>query len=169
MLTLGTIRGGTQGNIVANRVDLVGTARTLDPQIRKLVLTRVHEIAEGVASGLGGRAEVEIRPSYDPLVNHDSMVDVARANAERLLGGANVALIPRPSLGVEDFAFYVTRVPGAFFSLGVRNEAAGIVHPVHNNLFDVDESCLAIGAALQTLNALSILRGESRSTGNTPG
>jgi metal-dependent amidase/aminoacylase/carboxypeptidase family protein len=86
------------------------------------------------------------------------MVDVVRANAERLLGAANVLEIPRPSLGVEDFAFYVSRVPGAFYSLGVRNEAAGIVHPVHHNQFDVDEQCLAIGAALQTLNALSVLR-----------
>jgi amidohydrolase len=165
VVTIGTIHGGTQGNIVANRVEMVGTVRTLDPQIRKLVLGRVREIAEGVAAGLGGRAEVEIRPSYDPLVNHDPMVDVARANAERLLGGANVSLVPRPSLGVEDFAFYVTRVPGAFFSLGVRNEAAGIVHPVHNNLFDVDEQSLAIGAALQALNALSILRGDSPAGG----
>ena len=88
------------------------------------------------------------------------MVGIVQANAERLLGADNVTLVPRPSLGVEDFAFYVSRVPGAFYSLGVRNEAAGIVHPVHNELFDVDEESLAIGAALQTLNALSILRGE---------
>jgi amidohydrolase len=161
VVTLGTIRGGTQGNIVANRVELVGTVRTLDPQVRELVLRRVREIAEGVAAGVGGSAEVEIRPSYDPLVNHDAMVDVAKANAERLLGEANVSVVARPSLGVEDFAFYVTRVPGAFYSLGVRNEAAGIVHPVHNNLFDVDESCLAIGAAMQALNALSVLRGNA--------
>ena len=71
--------------------------------------------------------------------------------------------MPRPSLGVEDFAFYVSRVPGAFYSLGVRNEAAGIIHPVHNELFDADEESLAIGAALQTLNALSILRGGASS------
>jgi amidohydrolase len=158
VVTIGTVHGGTQGNIVANRVEMVGTVRTLDARIRELVLGRVRELAEGVAAGFGGRAEVEIRPSYDPLVNHDPMVDVVRANAERLLGAANVLEIPRPSLGVEDFAFYVSRVPGAFYSLGVRNEAAGIVHPVHHNQFDVDEQCLAIGAALQTLNALSVLR-----------
>jgi amidohydrolase len=158
VVTIGTVHGGTQGNIVANRVEMVGTVRTLDAKIRELVLGRVRELAEGVAAGFGGRAEVEIRPSYDPLVNHDPMVDVVRANAERLLGAANVLEIPRPSLGVEDFAFYVSRVPGAFYSLGVRNEAAGIVHPVHHNQFDVDEQCLAIGAALQTLNALSVLR-----------
>jgi amidohydrolase len=161
VLTIGTVHGGTQGNIVANKVEMVGTLRALDPTIRELVLARVREVATGVATGVGGSATVEIRPSYDPLVNHDSMVSVVQANAERLLGKGNVTQVPRPSLGVEDFAFYVTRVPGAFYSLGVRNEAAGIVHPIHNELFDVDEASLAIGAALQTLNALSILRGEA--------
>jgi amidohydrolase len=161
VLTIGTVRGGTQGNIVANRVDMVGTVRALEPESRQRVLARVREVATGVATGVGGSATVETRPSYDPLVNDDSMVSVVQANAERLLGRGNVTEIPRPSLGVEDFAFYVTRVPGAFYSLGVRNEAAGIVHPLHNELFDVDEGTLAIGAALQTLNALSILRGEA--------
>jgi amidohydrolase len=161
VVTIGTVRGGTQGNIVANKVEMVGTVRALDPTIRELVLARVREVATGVAAGVGGSATVEIRPSYDPLVNHDAMVGVVQANAERLLGADHVTQVPRPSLGVEDFAFYVTRVPGAFYSLGVRNEAAGIVHPVHNELFDVDEASLAIGVALQTLNALSILRGEA--------
>jgi amidohydrolase len=161
VLTLGTIRGGTQGNIVANKVEMVGTMRALDPRIRAMILGRVREVAEGVATGVGGSATVEIRPSYDPLVNHDSRVAVVQANAERLLGRDNVTQVPRPSLGVEDFAFYVTHVPGAFYSLGVRNEAAGIVHPVHNELFDVDERSLPIGAALQALNALTILRGDA--------
>jgi metal-dependent amidase/aminoacylase/carboxypeptidase family protein len=77
------------------------------------VLRRVREVAEGIAAGAGGSAEVEIRPSYDPLVNHDSMVDLVQANARRLLGGDNVSLVPRPSLGVEDFAFGRRRaVPG---------------------------------------------------------
>ncbi len=60
-------------------------------------------------------------------------------------------------MGVEDFGFYLTHVPGAFYSLGVRNEERGIVHPVHNDRFDVDEECLAYGAALQAMNALAIL------------
>jgi metal-dependent amidase/aminoacylase/carboxypeptidase family protein len=119
----------------------------------------VSETAEGVAAAHGARAEVEIAPSYDPLVNDDAMVELVRRAASRLLGPENVVVVPRPSLGVEDFAFYLGRVPGAFYSLGVRNEAAGIVHPIHHELFDADEESLAIGAALQALNALAALDG----------
>jgi metal-dependent amidase/aminoacylase/carboxypeptidase family protein len=116
-------------------------------------------VAEGVAAGLGARAEVVIDPSYDPLVNDDPTVDVVRGTATRLLGEDGVFIVPRANMGVEDFAFYLSKAPGAFYSLGVRNEERGIVHPVHNELFDVDERCLAIGAALQVLNALAVLEG----------
>lgn len=159
VVTLGTIEGGTQGNIVASRVRMVGTVRTLDPAIRELVLRRVREVAEGVAAGLGARAEVEIDPSYDPVINHDAMVEVVRRSAGSLLGEERVVVFDRPNMGVEDFGFYLTHVPGAFYSLGVRNLEAGIVHPVHHERFDVDEECLVYGAALQVANVLDALRG----------
>jgi len=159
VVTLGTIEGGIQGNIVASRVRMVGTVRTLDPAIRELVLRRVREVAEGVAAGLGARAEVEIDPSYDPVINHDAMVEVVRRSAGRLLGEERVVVFDRPNMGVEDFGFYLTHVPGAFYSLGVRNREAGIVHPVHHERFDVDEECLVYGAALQVANVLDALGG----------
>jgi metal-dependent amidase/aminoacylase/carboxypeptidase family protein len=100
---------------------------------------------------------VAIDPSFDPVINDDAMVDLVRRSAERLVGEERVTIFDRPNMGVEDFGFYLTHVPGAFYSLGVRNEARGIVHPVHNDRFDVDEECLAYGAALQALNALAVL------------
>lgn len=156
VITFGTVHGGTQGNIVASRVELVGTVRCLDRSIREIVLRRARQTAEGIAAGLGARAEVEIRPSYDPLVNDDSMVEVVRRGAAELVGEQNIVIIDRPNMGVEDFAFYLAQVPGAFFSLGVRNEPKGITHPIHHELFDVDESSMALGAAIQTLNALGV-------------
>ncbi len=157
VVSLGTIHGGAVGNVVANRVELTGTIRCLDQEIRERVLLRVQEIAQGVAAALGGRAEVEIEPSYPPLVNDNAMVDLVRDNAVRLVGEHNVLVKPKPNMGVEDFAYYLRRAPGAFFSLGVRNEAQGIVHSVHHELFDVDESCMALGVAVQVLNAISVL------------
>ncbi len=159
VVSFGTIHGGNQRNIVANRVELTGTVRTLDGETRELVLRRVRETAEGVAAGLGGRAELEVTPGYEALINDDRMVEIVRSNAAAMLGEDNVVLQREPNMGVEDFAYYLKEVPGAFFSLGVRNEERGIVHPVHHDHFDVDESCLAVGAAVQAANALSVLRG----------
>jgi amidohydrolase len=161
VVSLGTIRGGTQANIVASRVELVGTVRCLDQATRRRTLERVRETAEGVASGFGARAEVTITPSYDPVVNDDAMVEVVRKSAEGLLGDDKVVVFPTPNMGVEDFGYYLSERPGAFYSLGVRNKARGIVHPVHHVLFDIDESAMAYGVALQVLNALAILTPEA--------
>jgi amidohydrolase len=157
VVSLGTIRGGTAGNIVANRVELVGTIRCLNQETRASVQQRIKETAEAVALGMGAQAEVTITPSYDPVVNDESMVDIVRENSTKLLGDDAVVVFPKPNLGVEDFGYYLSEVPGVFYSLGVRNEDAGIIHPVHGGLFDVDESSMAIGVALQVLNALSVV------------
>lgn len=157
VVSLGIIRGGTASNIVANRVELAGTIRCLNQETRASVQQRIKEAAEAVARGLGARAEVTISPSYDPVVNHESMVEIVRGNARQLLGDEAVVVFPKPNMGVEDFGYYLTEVPGVFYSLGVRNEAAGIINPVHTGNFDVDESAMAIGVALQVLNALSVV------------
>jgi len=155
VVSLGTIKGGTQANIVADRVELVGTVRCASQAIRQLVLQRIRETAEAVALGFGARAEVTIEPSYDPVVNDDSMLEIVRESSRKLLGDDKIIIFSKPNMGVEDFGYYLSEVPGAFYSLGVRNEATGIVHPVHQGLFDVDERAMAIGVALQVLNALA--------------
>lgn len=162
VVTFGTIHGGQQSNIVAGRVTLTGTVRTLDPRVRERVLQRLRETVEGVASALGARAEVAIEAGYDALINDDPMVEVVRDNAEAMLGAEQIFVKPTPNMGVEDFAYYLQRIPGAFWSLGVRNEERGIVHPEHSDRFDVDERCLAIGAALQVCNAVTVLERAAR-------
>jgi amidohydrolase len=162
VVTIGVIQGGSQRNILASRVELQGTVRCLAPQVRELVLRRLRETAEGVAAAMGARAEVEIEATNEPLINDDAMLEIVRRNASDLLGEDRVVTVPRAGMGSEDFGEYLARSPGAFYSLGVRNEATGIVHPLHSERFDVDESALAIGAALQAANALAVLASQPK-------
>lgn len=157
VITLGTINGGTQGNIVADRVEMVGTVRCLNQETRRSVLEQIRETAEGTAQGMGARAEVVIEPSYDPINNDDELLGLVQANSRELLGEDRVVVFPRPNMGVEDFGFYLSETRGAYYSLGVRNEERGIVHRVHHGLFDVDENAMPYGVALQILNALAVL------------
>ena len=66
-------------------------------------------------------------------------------------------MLQYPSMGVESFAYFSNERPSAFYFLGVRNSSRGIVNPAHGSLFDIDESALAYGAALQALNAFNYL------------
>lgn len=157
VVTVGKVSGGYQRNIIADKVELEGIIRTLDPQTREFAKARVKEIAEGVARSLQAAAAVSFTPSYPALVNDDDMVDLLKDMAVAALGPENVVKVDNPTMGVEDFAYFLQKVPGAFFHLGIRNEAKGIVHPLHSNLFDVDEAALPVAAAMHAAVALRFL------------
>ena len=154
VLSFGTIAGGTAPNILADRVELHGTLRTLSSSTRQAVLERVRAVAEGVAASLGARAEFLHTPGYAPLVNTDAAVRLVEETAQEMLGEGSLRTIAAPSMGVEDFAYFLEKIPGAFYRLGTGNEARGLTSEGHSVFFDIDESALAVGAALQAAHVL---------------
>lgn len=158
VLSIGTIEGGTQSNIVADEVKMVGTIRALDPDIRRQVITRIEEIVEYTTRSMGGSYELSLGDDgYIALINNDEMVQVVKQSGEDLLGKHKVQTIDRPSMGVEDFSFFAAAAPSAFYRLGCRNEDKGIIHGAHTGKFNIDEDCLPIGVALQVNNVLQFL------------
>ncbi|GAA0181845.1 M20 family metallopeptidase [Clostridium sediminicola] len=158
VVTIGSIHGGTRGNIIADEVEMIGTVRTLDDDTRSLVLSRIKSMVESISKSMGGNGKLIVEEGYTSLINENSMVDLVRNNAQFLVGEENIKIIDHPSLGVEDFAYYLKEAKGAFFRLGCRNEEKGIIHDGHHKLFDVDEECLKYGIALQVLNVLAVLQ-----------
>jgi len=157
VVTVGVIQGGYQRNIIADELRFSGIIRTLDPDTRERVRQRVKDTVIGVASALGAKASVRIFPSYPSLINDNTMVELVKATAEEMLGRKRVIVLEKPNMGVEDFAYFLQRAPGAFFRLGVKNEEKGIVHASHSSLFDIDEDALVIGAAMHAAIALRFL------------
>lgn len=160
VVTIGTINGGSQNNIIAGKVELSGTIRTLDPNTRSLVIKKVKDITSQISAGMGARAEVIIEEGYIALINRDEIVDIVKRSGEEILGSDKVTILKDTSLGVEDFAYFAKAAPSAFYRLGCRNEERGIIHDAHYNLFDIDEEALILGAALQAQNALTYLKGK---------
>lgn len=161
VITIGVIRGGTQGNIIADQVELTGTVRTLDAETRISVINRIEKVVQNIAAAMGGKAEFLREEGYTALMNTDAIVDLVRSNGEKILGYDKIHRIEHPSLGVEDFAYFAEKAPSAFYMLGCRNEEKGIVHEAHYGLFDIDEECLAVGVALQVGNVLAFLNEEN--------
>lgn len=157
VVTLGTISGGTRGNIIADRVKLTGTMRTLDPDTRELVIKRIEDIVTQIAEAMGGKARCIIKKGYPALVNTDEIIDIVKDSGEGVLGADNVTLLKTPRLGGEDFAYFAKAAPSAFYRLGCGNAEKGIIHGAHSSLFDIDEDCLVFGTALQVQNVLTFL------------
>lgn len=155
VLSFGKIIGGEKENIVAQNVRVSGTLRTLSPEIKNKVKERVKEMVEFTAKGYGATGKVTYKDSYTALINHDEYIDIVKKNGKELLGDSGIYVKTLANMGVEDFAYFVEKVPGAFFNLGVGNKKKGITAPLHNDKFDIDEDSLKIGVALQIFNILS--------------
>lgn len=155
VVTIGTINGGTQGNIIADKVQLVGTLRTLNPEVRAMALRRIEEIVTNIPKSFGGSGEFIREEGYTALINHDKEVDIIKENATELLGADKIYEKKVANMGVEDFAYFIENTPGAFFTLGVKNQSKGIDSPAHNGLFDIDEDALPIGVEMQIMNIYS--------------
>jgi len=138
-------------------VTLTGTVRTFDPEVRRGVPERIRRIAEGVASALQCRAEVEVRPGNPAVVNDAGVAGLARRAAARVVGEEGV-VEPEPTMGGEDMAVYFERVPGCFAFVGSANPERGLDQPHHSPRFDFDEEALAIGCEFLVQAAEEALR-----------
>jgi len=156
LITLGSITSGTAANIIPDRALIKGTIRAHDNRIMELLRTRVAELSEGVASAMRAEAVVTYGMSYPPLATDDAMTELAAGAAREMLGAENVVETPI-SMGSEDFAYVLEKVPGSVIRLGVRREGWDTALPVHTATFDLDEDALPIGAATMASVAMSYL------------
>ena len=158
VITIGTINGGSRANIIADEVLMSATMRTTSEAVRDLLVDRARAVVEGIPESLGGRGRLEVEYGYAALVNHDREVDIVAKVAEELLGKGAVHWKEKPSLGVEDFSFYLKEVPGAFWHLGCglgpKADRAGL----HSGAFLLDEKCLPIGVAVQAAAILEMMK-----------
>jgi len=147
VVTVGAIHGGDAFNVIPAQVEMTGTIRTYEPSAREVVLRRVREVLEGVASACGARAELEITPLTPAVINDYAVTSVVRRAAEAVLGPERVTSGER-TMGSEDAAFFMRQVPGCYFFIGAANPARGLGAPHHNPRFDFDEEAMEIGLAI---------------------
>ena len=89
--------------------------------------------------------DVRIEEGYPPVVNDSGMAEIARRTAIDIVGRDNVVAAEYPSMGSEDFSYYLDHVPGCFVRLGARDPSWEPI-PLHSPAFDIDERVLSIGA-----------------------
>lgn len=150
-LHVGTIKGGNARNIVADFVQMEGIIRMLcEDNIREKRLSAIEKIILNTAESFNAKAEFINMPSYPALINHTEAVNIVKESGFSILGKENVFIEENANMTTEDFSYYLQKVHGAFFSLGVSNENLNI--PIHNGLFDIDERAINIGVYMQIVN-----------------
>ncbi len=147
VVSFGQIHGGQNSNVIPEEVLLEGTVRTLNSAVRERTVQHIRTLAEGIEKVTGAKLDVNFHHGSPSVQNDDQTTCLVSKVASDLLGEENVQWMARPSMGSEDFAYYLERIPGTMFRLGATN-GNGPWPGLHTPTFDIDERCLAVGAKI---------------------
>jgi amidohydrolase len=156
VMTFGKISGGAARNVIADRVILTGTSRTLSPESARRIPALIRRTVAGVCRARGAKFEMHEIARYPVLRNHAKVNRLFANNFDQLFGGGEIETTELV-LGGEDFACYLEKVPGAMFRLGIRNMKIGADKPWHSDKFMADEQALRYGSALLAATAIAAL------------
>lgn len=164
VVSVGAIKGGIRNNIIPDEVEMIGTFRTFDPEVRRQVIERMTRIAQDVAHSAGATATVEIADDNNPVVVNDAKLtsrmlpSLARAGR-----GGQVQEIPYVT-GAEDFAFFGQQVPALFFFVGSTPDGVDAAQAPsnHSPQFYLDEGSLPVGLRAMMGVAVDYLQGTRR-------
>jgi amidohydrolase len=156
VITVGTINAGYRYNIIAAHSKLTGTVRTFNLEVQKKIIKRIKDILEGLKSTYGIEYEYNYKKGYPVLINNEKISRDIEEAAEKIVGKKNIEH-PKPNMGGEDFAYYLEKIPGAYYFFGASNVKKGINSPNHSPTFDADEDQLYTGARILKEAAMNIL------------
>ncbi|MDJ1131430.1 M20 metallopeptidase family protein [Streptomyces iconiensis] len=163
VLTVSGLSAGSLPGVIPETVDLTGTMRTLSAGTREVLHALLSQVAHGVASAHGVRAEVSIGPGYPPTVNDAGFTGFVLRAAAEALGPGSVQVLPEPGMTAEDFSYVLAEVPGALAFLGAcpPGLAPERAPALHSSRCDIDEGALAAGIACHAAVALGHLSGRA--------
>ena len=157
VVSVGEINGGNRFNIIADKVELTGTVRTLSKNGPAAVRARMEAIAKGITSAYGATYTLSYVEGTIVTFNEPALARQTRDVLAAVAGDTKV-IAPPPQMGAEDFSYYQKEIPGVFFFLGVRNEAKKITAMVHTEYFDLDEDTLQLGVRAMSTTTLDYLQ-----------
>lgn len=156
VITVGKITSGTRFNIIPESAELIGTVRTLDHNMKVLIIRRMTEMTETIAKAYGGTATIEFQNQTAITYNNIKLVEQMLPTMKRVAGEKNIKIM-KATTGGEDFSFFQELVPGFYFFLGGKSTNNDITFPHHTPDFQIDESGMLLGVKTLTHMALDYL------------
>jgi len=154
-LSITQFHGGTAPNIIPSTVTLGGTLRTLSIETRDKCTAAIERIVKGVADANGVMADVKIRHNYPPTINDVAATDYLESVAQQVLPDGATKRLPAPSMGGEDFAYFLQRIPGSYFLVGVSDGRQGGYPSLHHPAYDFNDAALPVGIRMFVHAALA--------------
>lgn len=142
VISIAQIQAGTAHNIIPDECTFTGTVRTVDRDLRRAVPGMIRQRIEGIAAAHGCHATLDWIDGYPIVMNDPAMSDLVARVAGQALGEGQFVPAARPTMGGEDFAFYLEKVPGCFFMVGLCPPSETAPALLHTNRFDFNDQAL---------------------------
>ena len=156
VVTIGKVQIGQRFNVIAEDAFLEGTVRTFDNEVRQTVEDNMRKYAEALAEANGATVTFEYIRMTEPVNNEERTAALVQKVARDSFGEENVYNEP-PTMGGEDFGYFMKECKGAFALVGAANEEKGALWPHHHGRFNIDEDAMVVGAELYAQYALAYL------------
>lgn len=160
VLSVGSFHAGAARNILPERAEFSGILRTMDGETRASLKAKMRRTVINIPDILGAVGEISFTEGYPVLRNDPSMADLVLRAAAGVLGNQGAVVLMEPSMGVDDFSYFLQRMPGCYFLLGTGRGKEQKEIPLHNPRFFPDEGCLAVGVGVLVRTVLSFLEGD---------
>ena len=141
VLSVTMIHGGEAFNVIPAEVELQGTIRTFEPAIRQVMVERIEEIISGTSTAHRCSAKLELKVLTPPVMNQPQVTQRVQEIASQIFPDCQIQT-DFQTMGSEDMAFFLQRVPGCFVFMGSANPAKSLDAPHHHPEFDFDEQVL---------------------------
>lgn len=153
VLSITQIHAGSATNVIPDEANLIGTVRTFTQPVLDMIEQRMGEVARHTAAAFGAEVDFKFRRNYPPLVNHAAETRFAVEVMKEVVGADQVDDQVEPTMGAEDFAFFLQAKPGCYVFIGNgegehRDGGHGLGPCVlHNASYDFNDKLLPIGAS----------------------
>ncbi|MDA9879810.1 amidohydrolase, partial [Flavobacteriaceae bacterium] len=155
VISVGSIHSGIRFNIIPESLEMIGTIRTLDRDMKELIRTRMEEMVPAIAKAFRAEATIDIQDGADITFNNELLTKKMIPTLQRVAGEKNVIEI-KAITGAEDFSYFQNEVPGLFFFLGgtplSMKESEAPSH--HTPSFEVDDAGMKLG--VEALSNLAV-------------
>lgn len=159
VISVGSIHSGIRFNIIPESLEMIGTIRTLDKDMKELIRKRMQEMVPAIAQAYRAEATVTIQDGADITFNDEALTEKMIPTLERVAGNENVYEI-NAITGAEDFSYFQNEVPGLFFFLGGTpldmKESEAPSH--HTPSFIVDDASMKLGVKALSNLAVDFLK-----------
>lgn len=139
VISIGSFNGGSSYNIIPEIVNIQGTTRCLDRDLRTFLGKRIQEICTSIGNLYGAKVEVNYVYQYPVTYNYEEINHIIAKEGEKVLGENSVIKLAEPLMISEDFSFFTEKVKGAMFLLGTGNKEKDYTYPLHHSKFNFDE------------------------------